>query len=52
MVEEIGGEEEKILHSRRLAKLDEDRLVKVVADKLRMDGDRMVERIFTVEEEV
>ena len=28
----------KVLYGRRLAKLDEDRLVKVVADNLQMDG--------------
>ena len=40
-MEEIGGggwrrEEKKVLYGRRLAKLDED---KVMADKLRMNGE-------------
>ena len=35
--------EKKVLYGKRLAKLDVDRLVKVVTDKLRIDGDRMVE---------
>ena len=40
-------EEKKILYGRQLAMLDEERLVMVVADKLRMDGGRMVGRIGT-----
>ena len=39
-VEEIGREEgeKTVLYCRRLAKLNEGRLVTVVADELRMDG--------------
>ena len=41
-----------VLYGRRLTKLGEDKLAKIVADKLRMDGIRMVGRVFNVEEEV